>query len=78
MEAVIKLKPEELTSGILSKIKKMIGKRNNMEVIITVRDSNEEYLATLDRSIHELETDKDTTTFAMEDFLEYPSEKPKK
>lgn len=78
MEAVIKLKPEELTSGILSKIKKMIGKRNNMEVIITVRDSNEEYLATLDRSIQELETDKDTITFAMKDFLEYPSEKPKK
>lgn len=78
MEAVIKLKPEELTSGILSKIRKMIGKKDNMEVIITVRDSNEGYLATLDRSIHELETDKDTITFAMEDFLEYPTKKSKK
>ena len=77
MEAVIKLKPEELTSGILSKIRKMIGEKSNMEIIITVRDKREEYLTTLDRSIHELKEDKGTVTFAMEEFLEYPSKKAK-
>ncbi len=73
MEAVIKLKPEELTSGILSKIREMIGERNNMEVTITVRDKSEEYLSIIDRSIHDLKTEKGLTTFTMEEFLEYPS-----
>lgn len=53
----------------------MIGERNNVEVTIIVREKNDEYLSTLNRSIHDLETNKDLISFTMEEFLNYPSKK---
>ena len=75
MEASIKLKPEELNSGIISKIREMIGERNNVEVTIIVREKTDEYLSTLNHSIHDLETNKGLISFTIEEFLNYPSKK---
>lgn len=73
MEAAIKLRPEELNSGIISKIREMIGERKNVEVTIIVREKNDDYLSTLNRSIHDLEKNKDLISFTMEEFVNYPS-----
>jgi hypothetical protein len=69
MDAVIKLKPEELTNKMLVKIKELIGGRKDIEITISLIDNKTEYLKTLDRSIEDLNTDKDTITFTMEEFL---------
>lgn len=74
MEAAIRLKPEELNSEVISKIREMIGEKNNMEITIIVREK-EEYLSTLNRSIDHLEKNKDLISFTMEEFLDYPHNK---
>ena len=73
MDAVIKLKPEELNNKMLVKIKELIGGRKDIEVTISLTDSQTEYLKTLTRSIADLNADKDTITFTVEEFLAYPS-----
>ncbi len=73
MDAIIKLKPEELNNKMLVKIKDLIGSRKDIEVTISLTDSKTEYLKTLDRSISDLNRNKDTITFTLEEFLAYPS-----
>ncbi len=73
MDAIIKLKPEELNNKMLVKIKDLIGSRKDIEVTISLTDSKTEYLKTLDRSISDLNRNKDTIIFTLEEFLAYPS-----
>ncbi len=72
MEAVIKVKVSELNATLLERIKSLISNIEDAEVTISVSDKRSEYLGTLDRSISELQNNKDTVTFTMEEFLKYP------
>ncbi len=73
MDAIIKLRPEELDDKMLVKIKELIGGRKDIEVTISLTDNKTEYLKTLDRSIADLNSDRDTLNFTMEEFLAYPA-----
>ncbi len=75
MNAVIKLRPEELNYNLLQKIKELVNGRNDIEVTISLSDNKSEYFKTLDRSIVDLHANKDTISFTMEEFFEYPSSK---
>ncbi len=75
MNTVIKLRPEELDHNLLQKIKELVNGRNDIEVTIFLSDNKSEYFKTLDRSIVDLHANKDTISFTMEEFLEYPSSK---
>ncbi|MEJ7680698.1 MAG: hypothetical protein WKG06_23165 [Segetibacter sp.] len=74
MEAVIKLKPEELDSNLLSKIKQLVAGRNNIEVTISLTEKSSDYINTLNQSIGQL-NNNETITMTMEEFLEYPAKK---
>ncbi len=74
MEAVIKLKPEELDSNLLSKIKQLVAGRNNIEVTISLTEKSSDYIDSLNRSIGQL-NNNETITMTMEEFLEYPAKK---
>ncbi len=74
MEAVIKLKPEELDNDLLSKIKQLVAGRSNIEVTISLTEKSNEYIKTLNQSIEEL-NNNNTVTMTMEEFFEYPAKK---
>ena len=74
MEAVIKLKPEELDSNLLSKIKQLVAGRNNIEVTISLTEKSSDYINTLNQSIGQL-NNNETITMTMEEFLQYPATK---
>jgi hypothetical protein len=74
MEAVIKLKPEELDSNLLSKIKQLVAGRNNIEVTISLTEKTSDYINTLNQSIGQL-NNNETITMTMEEFLQYPATK---
>ena len=74
MEAVIKLKPEELDSNLLSKIKQLVAGRNNIEVTISLTEKPSDYINTLNQSIGQL-NNNETITMTMEEFLQYPATK---
>ncbi|MDQ3844300.1 MAG: hypothetical protein M3342_09845 [Bacteroidota bacterium] len=72
MDAVIKLKPEELDYNLVNKIKELIAGRTDIEVTISLKESTPEYLNDLDRFIEQLKNN-DTVTFTLEEFLAYPN-----
>jgi hypothetical protein len=72
MEAVIKLKPEELDNNLLSKIKQLVAGRDDIEVTISLTEKPDDYIKRLNRSIVELENNK-TITMTIEEFLNYPA-----
>ena len=74
MEAVIKLKPEELDSNLLLKIKQLVAGRNNIEVTISLTEKTSDYINTLNQSIGQL-NNNETITMTMEEFLEDPATK---
>ena len=74
MEAVIKLKPEELDNNLFSKIKQLVAGRNNIEVTISLTEKTSDYINTLNQSIGQL-NNNETITMTMEEFLEYPATK---
>lgn len=71
MEAVIRLRPEELDDNLLSKVKQLIAGRSDMEVIISVKEKLPNYLDSLNASLKQMENE-DVMTFTMEEFLTYP------
>jgi hypothetical protein len=81
MEAVIKVRADELQQDLLEKIKLLIGDNNSVEIIIQVRDTSfnssqetpAEYLSQLQYSIGDKKAGK-TTEFSMEEFRQYVNE----
>ena len=71
METVITVNPSELNSVLLNKIKKFIGKKNNVDVIISLREFNQDYVTELDKSIDQAEVCDEIISMTMEDFLGY-------
>ena len=75
METVITVNPSELNSGLLNKIKKFIGNKSNVDVIISLREFDPEYVTALDKSIEQAETGDEIISMTMEDFVAYTPKK---
>lgn len=75
METVITVNPSELNSGLLNKIKKFIGKKNNVDVVISLREFDPAYVEALDRSIEQAENGDEIISMTMEDFAAYTPKK---
>jgi hypothetical protein len=75
METVITVNPSELNSSLLNKIKKFIGKKNNVDVVISLREYDPAYVEALDKSIEQAETSKEIISMTMEDFVAYTPQK---
>jgi len=71
METVITVNPSELNSNLLNKIKKFIGKKNNVDVVISLREYDPSYVEALDKSIEQAESGKDIISMSMEEFVAY-------
>ena len=70
METIIKISPSELNEGLLDKIRKFIGEKNNVDVTISLKEIDSDYVASLNRSIEEAENEE-LVSFSMEDFMHY-------
>ena len=77
METVITVNPSELNSSLLNKIKKFIGKKNNVDVVISLREYDPAYVEALDKSIEQAETGSEIISMSMEDFVAYTPQKGK-
>jgi hypothetical protein len=75
METVITVNPSELNSSLLNKIKKFIGKKNNVDVVISLREYDPAYVEALDKSIEQAETSTEIISMSMEDFGAYTPQK---
>lgn len=78
METIIKLSPAELNSTLLSKLRKLIGSKKNVDVTISVKEYDEQYAAELDSSIEQAESGQNLVTLSMEEFIAYTPSKAKK
>ncbi|MBS1504934.1 MAG: hypothetical protein JST32_22935, partial [Bacteroidetes bacterium] len=61
----------ELDENLLNKIKKFIGKKNNIDVTISLREFDPDYADALDRSLEQAEKGENLVSFTMEDFMAY-------
>ncbi len=70
METIIRLRPSELDEALLDKIKKYIGEKDNVDVIISLKEYNADYAEALNRSVEQAERG-DLISFRFEDFMAY-------
>jgi hypothetical protein len=70
METVIKVNPSELNSSLLDKIKSFIGNKKNIDVTISLKEFDPDYVDSLDRSIAQGESG-DVISMTMEEFVNY-------
>lgn len=75
METIIKVSPEELNEGLLEKIKKYIGEKDNVDVTISLKEFDKNYVEDLDKSIAEAEKGESSLSFTMEEFMAYTPKK---
>jgi predicted metal-dependent hydrolase len=79
METIIKVHPSELNAKLLDKIRQFIGEKENIEVTISLKEYDKEYVEELNRSIDSSVDNRNIITFTMEDFMSYtPVSKPGK
>ncbi len=71
METIIKVSPSELDINLLNKIKEFIGKKENIDVTISLKEMDATYMNELERSIQQAEDEKNLISFTMEDFMTY-------
>ncbi len=71
METIIKVSPSELDMNLLNKIKEFIGKKENIDVTISLKEMDADYLQELSASIQQAENEKNLISFTMEDFIAY-------
>ena len=70
METIIKIHPDELNKALLNKIRKFIGKKENIDITISVKEFDPAYADALDTSIKQAETG-DVISMTMEEFAAY-------
>jgi hypothetical protein len=75
METVITVNPSELDASLLKKIKKFIGKKNNVDVVISFREYDPAYVEALDKSIEQAESGSEIISMTMEEFVAYTPKK---
>ena len=68
METIITVNPSELNNSLLNKIKKFIGKKNNVDVVISLREFDPAYVEALDRSIGQAESGHGIISMTMVEF----------
>lgn len=71
METVIKILPSELNASLLTKIKKFIGNKQNVNVTISLKEFDKQYADELDQSIAEVENGQELISMTMEEFVAY-------
>ncbi len=71
MGTIIKLSPSELNASLLNKIRKLIGNKENVDVTISLKEYDAEYLTELDNSIEQAENGQNLISFTMEEFMAY-------
>ncbi|MBI1769211.1 MAG: hypothetical protein HYR67_12645 [Bacteroidetes bacterium] len=71
METIIKVSPSELDMNLLNKIKEFIGKKENIDVTISLKEMDADYLQELSASIQQAEDEKNLISFTMEEFIAY-------
>ena len=76
METIIKIHPDELNKALLNKIRKFIGKKENIDITISVKEFDPEYANALDNSVEQAEKG-DVVTMTMEEFVAYTPRKKK-
>ena len=74
METVIKINPSELNTGLLSKIKEFIGNKKNIDITISLKEFNPDYVDALNHSIDQAESGN-ILSFTMEEFVAYTPQK---
>jgi hypothetical protein len=75
METIIKVSPEELNENLLEKIKKFIAGKKNVDVTISLKEFDKNYVDDLDKSIRDAEKGENLISFTMEEFMAYTPKK---
>ena len=70
METEIRVKPSELNSTLLDKIKNFIGSKKNIDVTISIKEFDPDYVDSLNQSISQAESGN-VISFTMEEFVAY-------
>lgn len=70
METEIRVKPSELNMTLLDKIKNYIGNKKNIDVTISIKEFDPDYVDSLNKSISQAESN-DVISFTMEEFVAY-------
>jgi hypothetical protein len=70
METIIKIHPDELTKSLLTKIRKFIGGKENVDITISVKEFDPEYADALHSSIEQVEKGE-VISMTMEEFVAY-------
>jgi len=70
METEIRVKPSELNTTLLDKIKNFIGNKKNVDVTISIKEFDPDYVVSLNKSISQAEVN-DVISFTMEEFVAY-------
>ena len=76
METIIKIHPDELNKALLNKIRKFIGKKENIDITISVKEFDPEYADALNSSVEQAEKG-DVVSMTMEEFVAYTPRKKK-
>ncbi|HYM93937.1 MAG TPA: hypothetical protein VET23_07350 [Chitinophagaceae bacterium] len=76
METIIKIHPDELNKALLNKIRKFIGKKENIDITISVKEFDPEYADALNSSVEQAEKG-DVVSMTMEEFVAYTPKKKK-
>lgn len=72
METVIRIRPSELNVELLNKIKEFIGKSENIDIVISLKQTNNStYDEELNQSIKSAKDENNLISFTMEDFMAY-------
>jgi hypothetical protein len=75
METIIKVSPDELNESLLEKIRKFIGDKKNVDVTISLKEYDKNYVDELDKSINQAEKGENLISFTMEEFMAYTPKK---
>jgi hypothetical protein len=71
METIIKVSPSELNESLMHKIRNFIAGKDNIDVTISLKEFDAEYVDALNQSIEEAESSQSLVSFTMEDFMAY-------
>ena len=71
METIIKVSPSELNESLIDKIRKFIAGKDNIDITISLKEFDTEYVDALNQSIKEAESGQNLVSFTMEDFMAY-------
>lgn len=70
METEIRVKPSELNTTLLDKIREFIGNKKNIDVTISIKEFDPDYVDSLNSSISQANAG-DVISFTMEEFVAY-------